>query len=73
MNGPGRFQLASKTGSDAFVSTAPRADLAVLSRPEIANQATEELKDDTDARMVWNANLPMAKTHQRSEAFAVIS
>ncbi len=71
-NGPGRFQLASKTGWDAFVNTAPRADLAVLSRAEMVGLSTEELEDYTEARMVWNANLPTVKTHQLAEAFAVI-
>ena len=71
-NGPGRFQLASKTGWDAFVNTAPRADLRVLSRTEMAALSTEELEDYTEARMVWNANLPTVKTHQLTAAFAVI-
>ena len=34
--------------------------------------SVEELEDYTDARMVWNANLPTVKTHQLAEAFAVI-
>jgi len=60
-NGPGRFQLASKTGWDAFVNTAPRADLQVLPRAEMARLSKEELEDYTEARMVWNANLPTVK------------
>lgn len=71
-NGPGRFQLASKTGWDTFVNTAPRADLEVLSRVEMSGLSSEELEDYTEARMVWNANLPTVKTHQLTSAFAVI-
>ncbi len=71
-NGPGRFQLATKTGWDTFVNTAPRADLDVLSRTEMGQLSGEELEDYTEARMVWNANLPTVKTHQLTSAFAVI-
>jgi AAA domain len=71
-NGPGRYQLASKTGWDAFVNTAPRADLRVLTRAEVAALGPDELEDYTEARMVWNANLPTVKTHQLAAAFAVI-
>ncbi len=71
-NGPGRFQLASKTGWDTFVNTAPRADLDVLTRADMASLSAEELEDYTEARMVWNANLPTVKTHQLSSAFATI-
>ena len=56
-NGPGRFQLASKCGWDTFVNTAPRADLDVLTRAEMAGSSAEELEDYTEARLVWNANL----------------
>ena len=30
--------------------------------------SVEELEDYTEARMVWNANLPTVKTHQLAEA-----
>lgn len=71
-NGPGRFQLAHKTGWDAFVNTAPRADLDLLTRAEMGRLSEEELEDYNEARMVWNANLPTVKTHQLTAAFAVI-
>lgn len=57
-NGPGRFQLATKTGWDTFVNTAPRADLDVLSRTAMGRLSEEELEDYTEARMVWNATCP---------------
>ena len=72
VNGPGRFQLAHKAGWDAFVNAAPRADLHLLSRGEMAALDPVELEDYTEARMVWNANLPTVKTHQLAAAFAVI-
>lgn len=71
-NGPGRFHLASKAGWDTFVNTAPRADLDVLTRTEMAALGEDELEDYMEARMVWNANLPTVKTHQLTSAFAVI-
>jgi hypothetical protein len=71
-NGPGRFQLASKGGWDAFVNAAPRADLEVLTRAEMARLAPDSLEDYNEARLVWNANLPTVKTHQLTAAFAVI-
>jgi hypothetical protein len=71
-NGPGRFQLASKTGWDTFVNTAAREPLEQLSRAEMSRLGEEELEDYTEARMVWNANLPTVKTHQLSAAFAII-
>lgn len=51
-NGPGRFHLASKAGWDTFVNTAPRADLDVLTRTEMAALGEDELEDYTEARMV---------------------
>ena len=72
VNGPGRFQLASKAGWDAFVHTAAREPLVQLTRAEMAALTEEELEDYTEARMVWNANPPTVKTHQLTAAFAVI-
>ena len=71
-NGPGRFQLASKTGWDAFVNAAPRSDLEVLTRAEMARLDQDSLEDYNEARMVWNANLPTVKTHQLAAAFAIL-
>lgn len=71
-DGPGRFQLAHKAGWDAFVNTAPRADLDILTRQEMTRLEQDELEDYNEARMVWNANLPTVKTHQLAAAFAVI-
>ena len=71
-NGPGRFQLAGKAGWDAFVNAAPRVELELLSREQVAALDPEEREDYTEARMVWNANPPTVKTHQLTEAFAVI-
>ena len=72
VNGPGRFQLASKAGWDAFVNTAAREPLEQLTRAEMSRLGDEELEDYTEARMVWNANLPTVKTHQLPAAFEVI-
>jgi hypothetical protein len=71
-NGPGRFQLASKAGWDAFVNTAARKPLEQLTRAEMSPLTEQELEEYTEARMVWNANLPTVKTQQLSAAFAVI-
>lgn len=71
-HGPGRFQLAYKGGWDAFVNAAPRRDLDVLTRADMARLDEESLEDYNEARMVWNANLPTVKTHQLAAAFAVI-
>ncbi len=71
-NGPGRFQLASKVGWDAFVNTAARQPLEQLTRAEMTRLSEEELEDYTEARMVWNANLPTVKTHQLLSAFRII-
>jgi len=43
-----------------------------LTRAEMSHLTEQELEDYTEARMVWNANLPTVKTHQLSSAFAVI-
>ena len=72
VNGPGRFQLSSKVGWDAFVNTAAREPLQQLTRREMTELAVEELEDYTEARMVWNANAPTVKTHQLTAAFEVI-
>jgi len=71
-NGPDRFQLSHKAGWDAFANSAPRADLAVLTRAQMSRLGAQELEDYNEARMVWNANLPTVKTHQLTAAFAVI-
>lgn len=70
-NGPGRFQLAHKAGWDAFVNTARRSELEVLTREEMARLDEDSLEDYNEARLVWNANLPTVKTHQLTAAFAV--
>lgn len=70
-NGPGRFQLASKTGWDAFVNTPAREPLQQLTRAEMSWLSDGELEDYTDARMVWNANPPTVKTHHPTAAFEV--
>lgn len=64
--------MASKTGWDTFVNTAPRADLEILSRAAMNALDAEEMEDYMEARMVWNANLPTVKTHQLAAAFATI-
>ena len=43
-NGPGRFQLAYKGGWDAFVNAAPRSDLDVLTRAEMARLDEDSLE-----------------------------
>lgn len=54
------------------MNTAAREPLEQLNRAEMSRQSAEELEDYTEARMVWNANLPTVKTHQLSSAFAII-
>jgi len=71
-NGTDRFQLARKTGWDAFVNAAQREPLAVLSTAEMAGLSGEELEDYTQARMVWNANLPTVRTTQLDLAYGII-
>jgi hypothetical protein len=71
-NGPARFQLAHKAGWDAFVHAAPRAELELLSRTQMAALDPVELEDYNEARMVWNANPPTVKTHQLAASFAII-
>lgn len=71
-NGPDRFQLSRKAGWDAFVNAAARQPLQVLSRAQMAGLSGEELEDYTEARMVWNANLPTVKTTQVDTAYGII-
>jgi hypothetical protein len=71
-NGTTTTQLSRKQGWDEFVFAAPREDLEVLSRAEMASLSSEELEDYNEARMVWNANLPTVKTAQLTEAYGII-
>ena len=71
-NDSARYQLSRKQGWNAFVSSGPRADFAVLTRPEMNGLSPEDLEDYNEARMVWNANLPTVKTAQLSAAYGVI-
>ena len=71
-NGTDRFQLSRKVGWDAFVNAAQREPLQVLSRTEMAGLSADELEDYTQARMVWNANLPTVRTTQLDLAYGVI-
>jgi hypothetical protein len=66
------YSLARKAGWDAFVNAAPRPRLEMPSPDEIAALSPEEWEDFTEARMVWNANLPTVRTHQLSAAYEVI-
>ena len=63
-NAQSRHQLADKAGWDGFVNAAPRADLQLLTRAELAALSVEDREDYDEARMVWNANLPTVKTQQ---------
>lgn len=67
-----RFNLASKTGWDAFVQAAPRQSLEVLSRAAMTRLRPEERADYNEARMVWHANPAAVKTSQLTTAFAVM-
>ena len=67
-----RYSLSRKAGWDTFVHTPSRPSFAVLTRAEMTALSGEELEDYTEARMVWNANLPTVKTHQLTSAFQVI-
>ncbi len=71
-NGPDRFQLSRKAGWDAFVHAAPREPLPMLTRGQLAALPAEELEDFTEARLVWNANLPTVKTSQLTGAFDIL-
>ena len=71
-NAQSRHQLSTKAGWDGFVNAAPRADLELLTRAELADLSTEDREDYDEARMVWNANLPTVKTQQLAAAFDVI-
>lgn len=71
-NGPHRFQLAYKTGWNAFVDSSKRAKLDVLTRAEMGRLDGTSLEDYNEARLVWNANLPTVMTHQLVSAFDVI-
>lgn len=71
-NGTDRFQLARKAGWDAFVNAAQREPLQLLSRADMAGLSGEELEDYTQARMVWNANLPTVRTTQLDLAYGII-
>ena len=71
-NAQSRHQLATKAGWDGFVNAAPRADLELLTRAELAALSAEDREDYDEARMVWNANLPTVKTQQLAAAFDVI-
>lgn len=67
-----RFQLARKAGWDAFVCAGPREPLPVLTRAQMGQLAQDELADYTEARMVWNANLPTIRTQQMDGAYRII-
>ena len=71
-NAQSRHQLATKAGWDGFVNAAPRTDLELLTRAELAALRAEDREDYDEARMVWNANLPTVKTQQLAAAFEVI-
>ncbi len=71
-NGTDRFVLSRKAGWDAFVNTAARAPLTVLSRTEMARLSEDERTDYDLARMVWHANLPTVRTQQLTQAYEAI-
>ncbi|KAA0015718.1 ATP-binding protein [Antrihabitans cavernicola] len=66
------FVLSRKQGWDRFVNAPRRALLPVLTRAEMGRLDAESLADYTEARMVWNANLPIVRTQQLTSAFAII-
>ncbi len=45
----------------------------MLSRTEMTGLSAEELEDYTQARMVWNANLPTVRTTQLDLAYGIIN
>ena len=71
-NGTDRFQLSRKAGWDAFVNAAQREPWQALTRARMAGLSGEELEDYTQARMVWNANLPTVRTTQLDLAYGII-
>ncbi|MGV9948984.1 ATP-binding protein [Rhodococcus aetherivorans] len=70
--GTARYQLSRKRGWDAFVHAAPRESFEVLTRTAMSRLSAEELEDYTEARLVWNANLPTIKTSQLTAAYSVL-
>jgi len=71
-HGTARYSLSRKAGWDTFVHNPARPSFAVLTRTEMSALSGEELEDYTEARMVWNANLPTIRTHQLGAAHSVI-
>lgn len=66
------FDMASKQGWNAFAELGPREPLPALSHEDLRGLRDEELEDYNEARAVWNANPPAAKTAQLTEAFRVL-
>ncbi len=67
------YTLSRKAGWDAFVNAAPRPRFETLTRKQMARLGPEELEDYTEARLVWNANLPTVRTQQLDAAHAVFA
>jgi hypothetical protein len=67
-----RYQLGRKAGWDAFVNAGAREPLRRLTRAEFDGLEEGERADYTEARMVWNANLPTIRTQQMSAAYQII-
>ncbi len=69
---PKPFVLSRKAGWDAFVNSAPRPPLEVLSRSELSRLGPVEREDYDEARRVWHANLPTIRTQQLAHAYGTI-
>ena len=63
---------AEDVAQRAFINAAQREPLDVLSRAGMGGLSGEELEDYTQARMVWNANLPTVRTTQLDLAYGII-
>jgi hypothetical protein len=71
-HGTSRFQLGRKEGWDTFVNAAPRPDFETLTRAQMDRLSEDERVDYNEARMVWNANLPIVRTAQMARAEMII-
>jgi hypothetical protein len=71
-HGTNRFQLGRKEGWDQFVNTAPRPPFDLVTRTSRERLSEDERADYDEARMVWNANLPIVRTAQMTRAEMVM-
>lgn len=64
--------MSTKLGWDSFVHSQPREDFDVLTAGEMSRLTSSELRDYTEARQIWNRNMPTVITPQLSAAFQML-